>query len=273
MEKSFEFKGTGGQLFVKYLVGMLLTMITFGIYGPWFVVSLLKYVLGKTRMRGADKGMLKLEFKGTGGKLFVTYLVGVLLTMITFGIYGAWFMAKLLRYLAENTEAHAEDGTTYALRFNGTGGQLFVTYLVGILLTMITFGIYGAWFCCKLTKFIASNTEILQNGQPHATIDFVATGGSLFVTFLVGYLLTLVTFGIYGAWFMVKLYRFFSANMRVTSGGETLAGEFTGTGGQFFVLNLVGILLTIITIGIYGAWFMVKLIRFRTENTKFVPAR
>ncbi|MDD5306130.1 MAG: DUF898 family protein [Deltaproteobacteria bacterium] len=273
MEKTFEFRGTGGGLFVKYLVGILLTMITFGIYAPWFVVSLLKYVLEHTRMRGTDKGMLKLDFKGTGGRLFVINLVGGLLTLVTFGIYGAWFVAKLLHYIAENTEARAEDGTTYALRFNGTGGTIFVTYLVGMLLTMITFGIYGAWFCCKLTKVIFSNTEILQGGQPHATIDFVATGGSLFVTFLVGYLLTLVTLGIYACWFQVKLYKFFSEGTRVTSGGETLAGDFTGTGGQFFVLNLVGILLTIITLGIYGAWYMTKVLRFRTENTRFAPAR
>ena len=44
MEKRLNFQGTGGALFVKFLVGMLLTGITFGIYGSWFMCNLLKYI-------------------------------------------------------------------------------------------------------------------------------------------------------------------------------------------------------------------------------------
>lgn len=273
MEKRFEFHGTGGGLFVKYLVGILLTMITFGIYGAWFCVSLTKYIAENTRLAGTAKGTLKLDFKGTGGQLFVINLVGGLLTLITFGIYGSWWMAKAMRYFSENTEARGDDGTVYSLRFNGTGGTLFATFFVGMLLTMITFGIYFSWFACKAMKVVVSNTEILQGGQPYGALDFNGTGGSLFVTALVGVLLTSITFGIYYSWFQVKLFRFFSAGTRATVGGETFAGDFTGTGGEFFVLNLVGTLLTIITIGIYGAWYMCKIIAFRLGNTRFLPAR
>jgi len=46
---------------------------------------------------------------------------------------------------------------TYVEDFLGTGGQLLVTLLVGYLLTIITAGIYGPWFICKLYKFELEN--------------------------------------------------------------------------------------------------------------------
>jgi len=263
------FTGTGGELFGVLFVGMLLTMITFGIYYPWFICKMNNYVLSRTTLGPTQRGQLQLSFTGRGGELFVIALVGYLLTMITFGIYGAWFMVKLLRFFFGNTVAVAQDGTRYQLRFDGTGGELFVTVLVGYLLTMITFGIYGPWFMCKLQKVIMGRTAIVENGQQAGTLDFVGRGGELFVTMLVGGLLCAITLYIYFAWFQVKLFKFFAGNTRVQLHGRSFAGDFTGTGGEMFVIVLVGYLLTMITFGIYGFWFMAKLLRFQLNNTVF----
>jgi uncharacterized membrane protein YjgN (DUF898 family) len=271
MEKRFTFTGSGGALFVQFLVGIILTVITLGIYAPWFAIKLTKFVYDNTTLSGSAKGGMRLEFRGTGGQLFVTYLVGILLTIITLGIYGPWFWAKLIKFFSDNSVARAGDGTEYKLQFNGTGGQLFVTCLVGYLLTIITLGIYGPWFAVKLMKLIAQKTAILETGHPAGNIAFVATGGQLFVTLLVGVLLTIITLGIYGAWFAVKLTKFYTENTEITVNGIRHAGTFGGTGGQFFVLNLVGYLLTIITLGIYGAWYICKIWKFKINNTAFVP--
>ncbi len=48
METRFDFKGTGGALFLKFLVGMILTMITFGIYGAWFMVDVMRWRINHT---------------------------------------------------------------------------------------------------------------------------------------------------------------------------------------------------------------------------------
>ncbi len=41
--KQLVFKGTGGQLFGKYVVWLLLTFVTIGIYGFWLVIKVKKW--------------------------------------------------------------------------------------------------------------------------------------------------------------------------------------------------------------------------------------
>lgn len=269
METRLEFKGTGGELFGKLIGGALLTAITFGIYGAWFQVSLNKYVYSVTKIRGSSKGDLQLEFTGTGGELFKIAFVGVLLSAITFGIYLPWMMANLIRWYEDHSKARAADGTQFGLKSDIQGGELFVTFLVGYLLTAITLGIYAPWFLCKLQKLFAEKTQILEQGRPVGKIAFTAEGGQLFGTFLVGMLLTMITFGIYSSWFQVKLMKFMSMHTEVSVGGRVYRGDFTGTGGDLFVLNLVGGLLTMITFGIYMFWYLAKSFEFQFNNTVY----
>ncbi|MBC8069765.1 MAG: DUF898 family protein [Deltaproteobacteria bacterium] len=263
------FQGSGGELFVTFLVGYLLTMVTFGIYAPWFYCKLVNFELSNTTLGPTRRGDLRLEFTGKGGELFVTYLVGYLLCLVTAGIYGAWFMCKLIKFFDNNTVATAQDGTRYRLNFEGTGGELFVTFLVGMLLTMVTLYIYLPWFICKLRKVIYTRTTILENEQPVGNLDFEGTGGSLFATAFVGALLCVFTLYIYLPWFQVKMKKFYAENTRIHYQGRVFAGSFHGTGGEFFVTFLVGYLLTMVTIGIYMPWFIIKLWKFNTNNLEF----
>ncbi|MFO0636207.1 MAG: DUF898 family protein [Nannocystaceae bacterium] len=263
------FQGTGGELFVTFLVGYLLTAVTLGIYMPWFYCKIANFVLSNTTLGPTRRGDLRLEFTGKGGELFVTFLVGYLLTVITLFIYTPWFIAKLIKFFADNTSATAQDGTRYRLNFEGTGGELFVTFLVGSLLTMITLYIYMPWFLCKLRKVIYSRLAILENEQPVGNLDFDGKGGQLFVTLLVGGLLCAITLYIYMPWFQVKMTKFWAENTRIHYQGRVFAGAFHGTGGEFFVTFLVGYLLTLVTAGIYTPWFMIKLWKFDFNNHEF----
>ncbi|MEM6295784.1 MAG: DUF898 family protein [Myxococcota bacterium] len=263
------FQGSGGELLVTCLVGALLSVVTLYIYVPWFACKLARYVANNTTLGPTRRGELRIEFTGTGGELFVTYLVGMLLTMVTFGIYTPWFMCKLIKFATDNTQAVAPDGTRYRLNFDGTGGELFVTYLIGIILTQITLGIYTPWFLCKITKWAYSNTRILENEQPAGALDFEGTGGEFFVTYLVGFLLTMVTFGIYLPWFQVKITKFFAEGTRVSYQGRTFSGAFHGTGGELFVIMLLHGFLTVITLYIYLPWFLVKQWEFDINNREY----
>ena len=265
-----DFNGTGGELLVTYLVGLLLTMITFGIYLPWFVVKLRKFQYDNTMIKGLPGGQMRMAFTGTGGELFVRGLVGYLLTAITLGIYGPWFICNLIDYFAENTTFTTASGKQYRLNFKGKGGELFVTFLVGMILTGITFGIYAPWFSCKLQKWINNNIEIYEDGtELVGQADFVGTGGELFVVNLVGMLLTMITFGIYFPWFQVNLVKFNTHNTRINVKGRTIVPKFSGTGGELFVEFLVGYLLTLVTLGIYSPWWAVKLMKFNINNLSF----
>lgn len=45
---------------------------------------------------------------------------------------------------------------------------------------------------------------------------------------------------------------------------------FTGTGGDLFVKSLIWVLLTIVTLGIYGFWVNVKFLQWKSEHTFFI---
>jgi len=264
-----KFQGSGGELLVTCLVGLLLCIVTVYIYLPWFVCKMARYVANNTTLGPTRRGELRVEFTGTGGELFVAYLVGMLLTMITFGIYTPWFICKMIKFFSENTQAVAPDGTRYRLGFDGTGGELFVTYLVGAILSAITLYIYLPWFMCKLTKWATSNLRILENEQPVGSLDFEGTGGELFVTYLVGMLLTMITGGIYMPWFSVKMTKFFAEGTRITYQGRMFQGQFHGTGGELFVIMLLHGFLTVITAYIYLPWFLVKQWEFDINNREY----
>lgn len=269
MERRFEFTGTGGALLGKFIVGMILTGITFGIYAPWFIVNLQKYICENLALK-TEVGDVKFEFNGTGGQLFGTYLVGTILTGLTMGIYYSWFMVKLTKYFTENTVGKAADGKTYALHFQGTGASLFGTVFVGALLTGLTFGIYAAWFMVKLANFFCDNMDITESGSKVGSFAFKGEGGELFGTYILGVILSVVTLGIYSFWFAVNIMKYFNKNTEITLNDKTYAGDFDGTGGKYFVVNVVGYLLTMITFGIYGAWYICNLLKYQYENTRII---
>ena len=261
------FAGTGGELFVLALVQGLLTMITFGIYAPWMVCKIKAYMASRTLIANTGRGQVQLAFTGTGGGLFVKGLVGYLLTLLTLGIYGFWFACDLIRFFTENTQGHAQDGTRYDIRFTLTGGGLFKVAFVQYLLVMITFGIYFPWFLCKVRQLITSHVQIMENGNHVGGFQFIGTGGAAFGVMVGGYLLTMITFGIFFAWWQVWLMRFYKENTLVCINNRWYQGGFLGSGGQYFVLLLLHGLLVSVTLGIYMAWFQVKKIGFDYNNT------
>jgi uncharacterized membrane protein YjgN (DUF898 family) len=264
-----DFAGTGGEMFGKLIVGFLLMGVTLGIYTPWFLAGFYRYIYSKTSFGPTARGNVKMEFTGSGGELFVTFLVGYLLTMITFGIYGSWFMCNFIKYMTDHTTATAEDGTKYQLKYEGTGGNLFVTLFVGALLCMVTLYIYMPWFMCKLTKTIYSQTTILENGQKAGGMDFVGNGGDLFGQYLVGAILTGITLGIYFAWFQVRLNKFFMSHTRATLNGRNYTGDYDGTGGELFVKLFVGQLLMMVTFGIYFFWFFAGITKYQMQHITY----
>jgi hypothetical protein len=146
-----QYTGTMGALFGQLFVSMLLCMITFGIYTPWMMVRLKKFAYENTAVNG-QKG--RLTFTGEGGTLLGTYILGVILTYLTIGIYGPWFANNIFAFMWDNTQLDQRP-----FRFNKDPGGFFVTYLVVIVLTYCTAGIYTPWGVCKMLKWEAERVS------------------------------------------------------------------------------------------------------------------
>lgn len=75
----------------------------------------------------ADKQRLKknhFEYYGKGGELFKIWLVNLLLTIVTLGIYSFWGKTRIRRYLAAKTALNGDP-----LEYTGTGKELFIGFL------------------------------------------------------------------------------------------------------------------------------------------------
>ena len=262
-----EYLGKPTEIIGSGILAMLLLIFTAGLAYPWVVAGAQRYFYSRVRIH-TPSGVLTPEFTGTGFLCFVEVFLSAILVGLIFGIYGPWYVANVMRYFMNNSQAVAPDGTRYRLDYTGKGGELFVPMLINGLLTSITFGIYAAWAACDMRKRFYDKTRILKGEQEIGKLDFVGTGGGLVGTFLLGGFLSMITFGIYLPWFQVNLEKFFMKNTGVYIGGRRYRGDFTGEGGELFVLMLQVILVPL-TFGLYLFWLITKQNRFFIEKTSF----
>jgi uncharacterized membrane protein YjgN (DUF898 family) len=166
----FRFTGSPKELMIIFLKGLGLSIITLGIYSPWFYCNMRRYFITHSNF-----GNQAFDFHGTGDMLVKTFFVGLVLTIITFGIYGSWWMASLQRFTWGNTSMQ---GKRFATTI--TGGDLFVTALLSGLLVVFTLGIGFPWAVIMNMRVILENLG-LEDGVDFASIksDFDAKATAL----------------------------------------------------------------------------------------------
>ena len=140
-----EYRGTAGGLFGQLFVSFVLTALTLGIYAPWAFVRLKKYAFANVAVNGQ---LGRLTFDGEGASLLGTYLLGMILTYLTLGIYGPWFANNVFAFLWDHAKL---DGRPF--RFAKDPGGFFGTYLLVLLLTYCTLGFYLPWGMCKMMQW------------------------------------------------------------------------------------------------------------------------
>ena len=106
------YEGAGVDILGRIILGGILTFLTFGIYAPWAINGLVKYVCGKVRAANSSSGRdVSVDYTGTGVDLFGRFILWYILLLITLGLYGPWMANGFYRYVVENitvnvTEVH-----------------------------------------------------------------------------------------------------------------------------------------------------------------------
>ncbi len=159
--RSLNFNGKGIQLFGRYLLWLLLSVVTLGIFAIFVLpVSVQKWKTKHTHFSDThisedpEQGP-KSYFDGGALGLFGINFVSGLVTAITLGIGSFWAHCYKQRWLAKHTVIDDE-----RLYFNGTGFQYFGKKIIWILLTIVTFGIYSFWLVVKQENWTASHTHL-----------------------------------------------------------------------------------------------------------------
>lgn len=233
LQKASYFDGGLLSYFGWKFLGNLLTLITFGIAYPWAVCFIKRWEVKHTVIASR-----RLLFTGTGGKLFVKYIVWWLLSIVTLGIYALFVPLKMEKWVASHTfdaplekiehvkrledEAnrattnHDVDGVERLTKeldeykkendilgesyFDGKLLQLIGWNLLCFLVNLITLGIAIPFTTCWMMKWKAKHQVILGR-----RLSFDGNGLQLIGRYLIWLLLTVITLGIYGLWLNIKM--------------------------------------------------------------------
>jgi uncharacterized membrane protein YjgN (DUF898 family) len=155
----FEFTGTGSEYFRIWIVNLLLTIATLGVYSAWAKARRLQYLYRNTRVAGAifdyhgdPKAILKGRILALG--LVVAYKISydvspVAAVAIAATLVGImpWFLARSIRFKLANTSYRG-----LRFQFGGTVGQAYRM----LILFPIALAVVGFFLWILVTSFSQS---------------------------------------------------------------------------------------------------------------------
>jgi len=256
---------------------LIFNILTLGIYYPWAKVEMLKYFYQTTEFKGN-----RFVFHGTGAEVFRGFIkvYVVFISLYVFLIYGASsgradlaLISLLLFYIAiiliiplaiHGAVRYRSSRSSWRgihFKYTGKRKEIYKLCMIGFLLTIITFGIYGSWFKVDLKIYIVKRLKL-----GNLSFDFIGDGGDLFLIHLKGIFLSYITLGIYTFWYMRELFQFHIQNMVVYQNDKKITTKFNVSAGDVFRLVVVNALLIIFTLGLASPWVTTRTLHFFITN-------
>ncbi|MDR1888742.1 MAG: DUF898 family protein [Zoogloeaceae bacterium] len=183
----FEFTGSGGEYFRIWIVNLLLTILTVGIYSAWAKVRREQYFRRNTLLNGSGfdyhgspTAILKGRLIAWGLLLILTiseklnpnyYAIAVVVLSPAL----PWLLWRSFRFRARNTSWRG-------LRFDFQSGYLasFITFIAYGLLTLVTLGLAFPLLLLRIKQFMINNLSF-------GGFDFKteATAKDFYIVFLI----------------------------------------------------------------------------------------
>lgn len=269
-EYSLSFKGNGNEYFGIVIVNFLLTIITLGLYYPWAKARQLQFLYGTTEFNNS-----RFEFHGTGKEMFKGFIKAIIIVGILIGSYIGLILlhhpfiaillyltgfALLIPLAIHGSYRYRMSRTSWrGIRFGyrGNRNELMRNFTKDLLLTILTLGIYGAWLSIHLRNYVLSNIRF-----GNATFKYKGNGGEYLGIYFKGYFFTIFTLGIYFFWWKRELFEYYINNLAIMDGDKKIKLRSTATGGDFFQLYIINLLIIVFTLGIGYAWVVARSLQF-----------
>jgi len=194
-------------------------------------------ISSRDNISGGDGSTKRINFFGKGTTLLGIFIVNILLSIITLGVYIFWGKIRTLRYLYSQSELEGD-----RFEFHGTGLELLFGFLIAILALLLLVGGSGFLIAYTLPKIIAL---------------IIGSIGLYIVIILLFPLAILLT---------IK-YRFSRTSWR------GVRFSFRGNTKEFFKIYIVGFFLTSITLGFYYYMFHYRTREYLINNIYFGDTR
>jgi uncharacterized membrane protein YjgN (DUF898 family) len=310
------FTGTGTEYFGIWIVNLLLTIVTLGIYASWAKVRRLQYFYRHTEVAGST-----FDFHGNPVKIFIGRLIALamliaynvsvrlhsLMTLVVVGaiaIIMPWLLRNSFRFRLYNSSWRG-----IRFHFRGAVGAAYRVFLLNGFLTMITLYLLAPFMHQRVKAYQHNNSWF---GQTQCSFHArVGEFYKIYLLWLVGLLLfgTLVIFGGIGSTFVAISHAKESGApppnpmvilkmIGVLYGALILAAVLIGPVFHALITNLIwrntrigehrieckisplglvwigisNLFLTVITLGLFMPWAMIRLIKFQLNAVTLVPA-
>ena len=178
------------------------------------------------------------------------------------------------------------------LRHHGEVFVLFGIYMVNLLLTIVTLGIYRFWAKTRIRRYLWSHTEFLDD-----RFEYTGTGKELLIGFLIVFSFLALILGVYtyvftliwpgwtqdaalGILYQVPLFiislpligiaRFRARRYRLSRTlWRGIRGAQSGSSAHYGMLVTAYWLLTFLTLGFYWPYMQTRLVGYKLNNTWF----
>lgn len=307
MKNYFDFTLTGKKFLPVWLLYYLLFLIPTGIYyyekyapgadriqQPYFSLLfwcsliaglLIDYLIARITIEHVRYGETSFRFDGKFWLFAGKVLLGLFLTVITFGIYGAWFARDISRFFIENSSHNG-----HKFRFNGSGSTLFVIFLLIFFIPIILFSfvvvfIYNVkggpvtltfvpLFIIMILAipyyYLVYNWLININYKDYH-IQWNTKWQHAIGKIALEVFLTAIMLGIYLPMAFLRLYTYFSGRTYARKEDGAYVFGYDIEPGADFLFIWGQWLLTIVTLGLYRPWAYVR-IRKRILSKTYVTA-
>ena len=288
----FEFHGTGSEYFKIWLVNIILSIVTLGIYSPWAKVRRKQYFYGNTHVLGAGFEYLADPVKILKGRAIVVGLLIINsiisgLTPIIGSITGVAIIVILPWLIVRSLTFNAGNSAIRNIRFgfDGTAGEAAKVFVLWPILAVFTLGILTPYVFFRQKKFIVENSSYGTTGFAfNATareyygivfsaiipigigIAVIAASGFIFppAVFLVGLVMYLYLF----AFFSVKTTNLFYNSSRLAL--HRL--EATQKIKDYIIIVATNSIATALTLGLFHPWAKVRALRYKLEHLTIIAS-
>ncbi len=174
-------------------VAALSISILFLMFIPVAMVGARRYRLSRTSWRG-----IRFSFRGPALEFVKIFVLGTVLTGLTFGLYYPFFMTRRQAYMVRHSYFGNE-----RFAFDGRGWELLAPFLLAAVLMLPTLGLSWVWFFARKRRFFWDHTTF-------GAVRFgcSVTGTALLWLWLVNALLLVATVGLAWPWVRVRNIHF-----------------------------------------------------------------
>jgi uncharacterized membrane protein YjgN (DUF898 family) len=163
--QALRFNGNGAEYFGIWIVNLLLTIVTLGIYSAWAKVRRLQYFYRHTELAGSS-----FDFHGSPIRILIGRLIAVamlisynvsvrlqsrmiFIVVLALALVLPWLLRNSLRFRLYNTSWR---GTRF--HFRGSVGGSYRVFLLNGFLALITFYIMAPFFHQRLKQYQHENS-------------------------------------------------------------------------------------------------------------------